>query len=113
MIPAGTLKHKVTLEQQSATKDATGQRVNSWATLATVRASIKTGKGAEKKSASGEVEFAGVLIVIRYSSAVSVLNSGDRVTDANKGTIYDIDSVVNVNEENRILQLYCIEKSNA
>lgn len=111
MIPAGSLRHKVTLESRTATKDATGQRAYTWSTLATVRAAIKTGFARESGTASGTVESKSTIITIRYSSTVAALNSDDRVTDANTGTVYDIESVTNKNEENRILELTCTEKS--
>lgn len=111
MIPAGKLRHKVTIQSKSATKDGTGQRIDSWSTLATVRANIKPARGSEKLVGTGEIEQAGTVITIRYSSAVASVNADDRVIDARKSTEYDITSVGNVNEEDRTIELNCVRRS--
>lgn len=103
---AGRLRHVVTLERQSATQDAMGQRVDVWTTIATVRASIEPLRGKEFIAASGERAELTTRIRIRYSGDVSGLRPRDRVNHG--GNLYDIVAPpINTDERDRELQLMC------
>lgn len=103
---AGRLRHVVTLERQSATQDAMGQRVDVWTTIATVRASVEPIRGNEFIAASGERAELTTRIRIRYSADVSGLRARDRVNHG--GDIYEIDAPpINTDQRNKELQLMC------
>lgn len=102
---AGNLRHTVTIQQQVATKDALGQRTDSWTDLATRRASIEPLNGKEYFRADAEHADVTSRIRLRYDSALSGLKAHDRVLHGS--IIYDIKSVINPSEKGREFVLMC------
>lgn len=102
VLPAGDLRHSVTLLQQSATTDEAGSVVN-WVSFATVRAAIDPVSGMELIRSGVDVTQTYITVKIRYIPGVT---AAMRVQAAN-GT-YVIASVENVLERNRLLKLTCV-----
>ena len=103
---AGSLRHVVDLERQSATQDAMGQRVDTWTSFATVRASIEPLKGDEYQAGSGEQAELSHKIRIRYSADTAGLRARDRIN--HKGEIFEITAPpINLYQANRELQIMC------
>jgi SPP1 family predicted phage head-tail adaptor len=86
---AGTLNRRVTLQQQSTTSDAYGQRLLEWSDVATVWANIRTINGKEYATSGQEVSGVTTSIRIRYRSGI---NAGMRVLYGT--TIYNIKAVL-------------------
>jgi len=106
---AGRLRHKVTLERQSRSKDAFGEYVDVWTTLAVRRCSIEPLMGKEFYEQSGEHSRMPTRIRIRHDSSIAGLKPYDRAVDnsVSPAIIYNIESVQNPRERDRELVLMC------
>ena len=112
MIPAGSLRHRVRIENQTASNDATtGERSSVWTTLADRRAQIKPLRGAELTPESGETGEVTAKITLRYEAAFSAITIKTRVTDLDSNDVYDIESLINISEENRVIELMAVKRS--
>lgn len=98
------LRHRITLQNRSTVKDGFGQELTQWVDVATCFAQIEPVSGASQTA--GEAVSAPVkyVIFIRYRAGVSarmrVLYGSRRL---------EIDSVMNVDERIRWLQLDCTQ----
>ena len=108
---AGRMIHTITLERRSSGQDSTGQPVDTWATLATVRADIQPIKGNEYFAGSGERADITHRSRIWYQAALSTLSAGDRAVFGSR--IFDIEGALNPDERNREIHLMCIDHGNA
>jgi len=106
---AGRLRERVQLQQRADTRDATGDVVKAWSTVATVRAAIEPLSGREFFQAEQVASNVRVRIVVRYSSDLAAIDSSWRVVDANNGNKYAIESVINRQVRGESLQLMCSE----
>lgn len=71
---AGRLRHRVTIQQKSATTDAFGGRVETWADIATVWASVEPLQGRELASAKATYPEVTAKITMRYRDNVTEVN---------------------------------------
>ena len=103
------MRDKVTLQRQSTTQDAMGHPVDTWADIETRRCDITPRTGREKLYQSGIYGDADVLISMRYDSTMAATRPFDRFVDRRNSpeTIYDIQSVINVENRNRELLFVC------
>lgn len=108
---AGRLRHKVRLERFTETQSAFGEPVKAWALLKEVWASVEPLKGAERQRAQQQAAAEDVRIVLRWSSDIASLNSKDRVVYGSK--VYDIKSVLNINERNSEINIMAVEHLDA
>jgi SPP1 family predicted phage head-tail adaptor len=83
---AGGLRHTVTIQTPTTTKDTYGGAVTTWATFATVWASIESMKSFDKAVTSATWPGADYTITIRYLAGVT---GNMRVVDQD-GVIYSI-----------------------
>ncbi len=100
----GKMKHKVSLQQVSQVTDSQGGYTESWATIATLWASIEPAKGYEKYQAMRIDTPVSHKVMLRYNSAVTTakrLLYGSRV--------FEIKECINVDEANAFLRLMCVE----
>ena len=99
---AGSLRHKVTLQTATVTKDRFNATVMAWDDFREVSASIETLKGYDRASAAATWPASDVKICIRYVAgvlpAMRVLH-GD--------TIYSILGVNDVDGRRREIELTC------
>lgn len=101
---AGRLRHEITIQEPTATQNAVGEETLSWSDYATVRASVEPMSGREywnSKQVQSEITHE---IRIRYYPGVT---SEMRVSWGNR--VFEIESVINVNERNREMILMCKE----
>jgi SPP1 family predicted phage head-tail adaptor len=97
---AGRLRHKITVQVKTVTRGATGEVVEAWASHLTVRASVEPLIGREYYQAMQEQSENKVKFRVRYSSALDALNPRDHRISW-KSNIYDIESKINVFEQNK------------
>lgn len=101
---AGRLRHRVTIQEKAVTRNTFGEEVVTWSDVATVWGSVEPVRGREFE----DVSFAGAevstKIVLRYRSGVV---PEMRATEGDN--IYDILAVINVDNRDRELNLYCRE----
>ena len=103
----GALRHRIAIEADSVTSDGGGGLDKPWATPTTVAkvwAAIQPLRGAERLKAQQLEESITHKITIRYRTGIS---PSQRVNF--KGRIFNIRSVINVEERNRWLELLCEE----
>jgi SPP1 family predicted phage head-tail adaptor len=100
----GKLRHRVTIEQVTETRDADGSVIETWATYATVQASIEPVSGREYFAVQSTQADVTHRIYTRYVSAVV-----PRMRVKYGSRIFEILSVINTGERNRELQLMCRE----
>lgn len=101
----GRLRHRVTVEQVTRTTDGQGGWTEAWGTLATVRAGVEPLRGQERFEAQKLNARISHKVVIRFLSGVTAAHRvkfGDRYLT--------IEGVVNINEKNQTMELYCSEE---
>lgn len=103
VLKAGKMRHRVTFQRQSTTKDAVGQLSQTWADIGARTASIEPLNGREYFNASGENSQVTTRIRLRYDATIGSVKPYDRVVHGS--TVYDILSVINESERNRELIL--------
>jgi SPP1 family predicted phage head-tail adaptor len=97
-----TLRHRITIQQQSSTVDALGQRVQAWSTFAQAWADIRNAGGLETIKADKEASIVKASIRLRYRTD---LNPGMRVLYGS--TVYDIEAVLPDMKAKRHVDLVC------
>lgn len=70
----GALNRRLTFEANTPSRDALGQPIESWSTLATVWAAIDYGNGGEKIENDREIHTSKITFTVRYRADVSVKN---------------------------------------
>lgn len=100
----GMLKHKVIIERNAEVSDGAGGTTTTWATHKTLRANVKPTSGKERMFAQRLESNTTHLVTIRYISDIS---ESDRINY--KGRIFNIYSIINMDEADKYLQLVCEE----
>jgi SPP1 family predicted phage head-tail adaptor len=100
----GKLRHRIAIERVTETRDTDGSVIETWSTYATVQASIEPISGREYFAAQSTQADVTHRIGLRYLSGIIPkmrVKFGSRV--------FEILSIININERNRELQLMCRE----
>lgn len=100
-------KHLVSIQRQSSTQGATGQPANTWTETATWWASINPVSGREYFNASGERAEVTHKIEGRYGPTIA---PRDRIVHGSR--VFNVKSVLNLEECNHWLQLMATEHVN-
>jgi SPP1 family predicted phage head-tail adaptor len=103
-VKIGKLRHRITIEQVTETQDIDGSVIETWTTFATAQASIEPVSGREYFAAQSTQAEVTHRIRLRYLSGVT-----PKMRVNYNSRIFDILSVININERNRELQLMCRE----
>jgi len=99
-VRAGQLDQRVTVERYTSTEDELGQPIQSWAPLFTCWAAVEPLVGREYLAAQAAVSEVTARIRMRFRPWMT---SQDRVIHG--GTVYQIESVIDVRSANRELVL--------
>jgi len=99
---AGRLRHRVTLQSKTETRDSYGGAVITWSDVATVYAAIEPLSGREWFAQQQVQSEVSVRIVVRYRAGITAAN---RI--AHGATYYDILSVINHDEKDHMITLMC------
>lgn len=98
----GRLRHRVTIQSVTRTRDSYGDPIETWATTHTVWANIEPQTGRERVAAAQIVAETDVMIRIRYVAGIlptmQVVEGSD---------VYDILAVRNLYGRDRWLELFC------
>jgi len=100
----GELRHRVTIESQTTTRDDYGGEVPTWATVATVWAAVEPLAGREFMDGRRQEAEINTRIRLRYRSG---LVPGMRVTWGDH--VYDIEAVIERKSQRREVWLMCRE----
>ena len=102
---AGLLKHWVTVERITPTRNDAGEIMRAWATAEERWGAIDPLSGNERYAAQQVSPNVSHRIRLRFGSTVT---AKDRITHA--GRTFDINAVLNSGERNRQLELLCVEQ---
>jgi len=101
---AGKLRHQIVIEQSTEARNSVGEVTASWATFATVRASVEPMQGRESFVASQDLAERTVRFRIRYLAGIT-----PKMRVSYDSRTFDIQSVVNREERNRETHILCRE----
>lgn len=101
---AGKLRHRVELQEVSGSQDSFGESLRTYATYATVWASVEPLQGRELELAQQVSAETNHKITIRYNSNV---DTEHRIVFS--GRVFELTSVINPSERNEHLVLFCKE----
>lgn len=98
----GKLKHQLVLQARADTRDAAGQEVGAWQTVATVRAAILVASGIETVRAGGEVSIGKLSVKIRRRPGLTA-----KMRFLHGSLVYEILAVPPTNNDSRFIELPC------
>lgn len=110
---AGRLRHRVTLQRRVETQQATGEVTWSWADVAEVWASVEPLQGREYLAAAQVQSGLSTRIRLRHRPGLDEKLRVVHVAEPGspgRVQVYDVLSVVNVNERDREVHLMCKAK---
>jgi SPP1 family predicted phage head-tail adaptor len=99
---AGRLRHRLTLQSKTTTQNAYGEAVVSWVNQGTVWGAIEPLSGRELYAQQQIQPETKVRVVMRYHSTI---DESWRIVSG--GKYYDIDTIINADERNRMLTIMC------
>lgn len=100
---AGKLRHRVTIQKPVETQNTYGEPEVRWQDVATVWAQVEPLRGREYFAAKQMVSEVSVRVVIRYMAGVTA-----KMKVVHGSNEYLIETIINVMERNRELQLMCV-----
>jgi SPP1 family predicted phage head-tail adaptor len=98
------LNRRVTIQSRAAGQDNFGEPNGAWSDVATVWAAVAPVRGAERYQAAQTQAQNEIKVTIRYRAGLTPKNRlmlGARVLD--------IENIVNINERNETLEIFCKE----
>lgn len=101
---AGSLKHRVTIQQRADTRNDAGEVIAEWQDVVTVWGQIETASARGVLLYKGSASQVSHTLRIRYREGI---NSEQRVKFGSR--FFDIEGIINTDQENRELQLFCNE----
>lgn len=103
---AGSLRHRITIQQRTDTQDGYGEPIPTWSTLATVWAAVEPQTGQEATIAMSQQSEARlrIRVRVRYRTDLSVLH---RIVW--QGRTFQIEATAEVQSNRRELHLICYE----
>lgn len=101
---AGQLRHRVTIQQLTRVEDEGGGYEENWADVATVWAAIKPLQGNERYEAQQVQSTLTHKVTIRYRVGIK-----PQMRIMYQGRIFNIESVIDIDEHHRWLELLCSE----
>lgn len=111
-LSAGTLRKRITLQQQSTSLDTYGQQTVTWTDVATVWASLEPSVGRELVAAQAVSLDQPTTITIRWQPAFANPKAVAAMRVVYNGRIFNIHSVENEAERNTLLTLLASEGLN-
>jgi SPP1 family predicted phage head-tail adaptor len=111
-LSAGTLRKRITLQQQSSSVDTYGQQISTWTDVATVWASIEPSVGRELMAAQAVSLAQPTTITIRWQTIFASPRAVAAMRAVYNGRIFNLHSVENESEQNTLLTLIASEGLN-
>lgn len=112
---AGRLNRRVRFETKTETQDAMGARTVSWVALCTVWGAVEPLRGREYLEAYKVATPVTTRITVRAGrdiSAETLRPELHRAVDALRGTVYNIESVIESSLRREVIELMCTSGSN-
>ena len=102
---AGSLRNRITIQEKTVTRNTFGEEVIAWATHCQAWAKVEPLSGREFLESRQIQAEAMVRITLRYQAGIE---PEMRVLDGSE--IFNIQSVIHVEERGREIQLMCVEE---
>ena len=109
MMRSGALRHRITIESNTSTRDQYGGSINTWATHSICRADIEVASGSE--NVSGDQISGNQSFVFTCRPDVSVSRIVPEMRILWNSRYFDIQSIKNINEINYKLLITAIERA--
>lgn len=106
MIRAGELVHKIDVQENRGDVDAVGQREDVWGSVIELPAKIAPASGAEVVAAGHVSADVTHLVTTRWIDGIV-----PQMRVVHAGRVFEIVSVINVDERSRDMLLHCVERS--
>jgi len=104
----GKLRHKGTIENLVKSQDASGGAIRDWVEYAKAWCDVKPLNGNEKYVSAEKHATATHQVIIRYLKGVN-----PKMRLLLRGRVFEIIAVLNVNEEDKMIQLIVEEEADA
>jgi len=104
----GKLRHKGIIESLVKGKDAVGGATESWTKFSDVWCDIKPLNGKEKYVSSEKHATATHQVLLRYVNGIN-----PKMRLLSRGRVFEVVAVLNINEEDKMMQLVVEEDANA
>ena len=101
---AGRLRHRLTVQTRTDTRDSTGAVTSTWTDARTVWAAIDPLRGEERFNAGQVKPVIDTKVTLRGHI---VVNPKMRFVDQLDGQIYDIDSAIKLNNRQIMTEVFC------
>ena len=99
---AGLLRKRITIQRSTSTQDTFGAPVKTWADVGGRYASVEPLTGREFEDAQQNVSRIETRFITRYTTGIT---SKNRIVFNNVN--YEIESIINVDQGNRELEILC------
>ena len=103
----GKLRHKITIETPAETQNSIGEPIPAWSTHTTRSASVEPLQGRELYRAKQVDSEVSIRFRLRHDSLTGAITTKMRVSWDSR--LFDIESIINVNERNKEVHLMCVE----
>ena len=108
MVRARKLRHKITIQSVTQSTDARGGPTETFSTYAIRRAEIKPLSGREYFANQQVQSQSSIWFKVRYDNTTKRIDPTYQVSYDSR--IFDIESVINVDEKDQELVLMCVEQ---
>lgn len=98
------LRHQITLQNRLSANDGFGQEQQTWIDVANCFAQVEAASGMSEVSGSAEASPVKYVMFIRYRAGVSA-----RMRLIYAGKVFEIDSVMDLDERHKWLQIDCTQ----
>lgn len=99
---SGLLRKRITLQRSTSTQNSLGEDVVTWANLGSRWASVEPLAGREFENAQQNVSRIETRFITRYTTGIT---SKNRIVFDNVN--YEIESIINVDQRSRELEILC------
>lgn len=106
-VRAGELRQSVTIQRAAISRNAVGEEVETWGTLAVVRAAAETAPGSEFFRGDVRLSEQPVLFTVRHRSNWTPTVEDRVLWD---GDAYDIEAVTNVDGRNKAWEILGVRR---
>lgn len=103
------MRHRLTVERYTATRDQFGGEVQAWSELLSRRCSVEYSGGREFLNSQQEQTQLKALFRVRHDSATSGITPKDRIVF--DGEYWDIETVINTRGRNSEIQIMAVRGS--
>lgn len=107
----GKLRHRITLQQMSKSRDYSGGYIDDWTDVSTHWASVEPLTGREYFTSDERLSDVNTRIILRSSETLLTFLDGEKtnIRVTFKNSFYDVKAVMNVEERNKQIIMMCKE----